>query len=239
MKFFNLEVNRIPQPVLTTFETDKQFNELYNLAEMRTNMVWSRDHPRERSLRMQRHYTLQNLLRNIPKMSGDVAECGVWRGLSAYQIASILSLAGFSGEFHIFDSFQGLSNFHPKDGRPQRKEDKQYSYPLKNVKENLSEFNFIRYHPGWIPSRFIDVADKKFSFVHIDADLYQPVLESVKFFYPRMQPGGIMVFDDYGLLSFPGTRAAVDEITTGKEDFFLQMPAGNAFLVKGMLGCEL
>lgn len=35
-----------------------------------------------------------------------------------------------------------------------------------------SVFNFIRLYHGWIPEKFDEVANRTFSYVHIDVDLY-------------------------------------------------------------------
>ena len=51
-----------------------------------------------------------------------------------------------------------------------------------------------------IPTRFDEVADRSFCFVHVDVDLFEPTRESIAFFYPRMVPGGVMLFDDYGFV---------------------------------------
>jgi O-methyltransferase len=67
----------------------------------------------------------------------------------------------------------------------------------------LSEFPFVHLYKGWIPSRFIEVEDRQFSFVHIDVDLYEPILDSLNFF-PKLVKGGVIVFDDYGITQFPG-----------------------------------
>lgn len=83
-----------------------------------------------------------------------------------------------------------------------------------------------------IPNRFKEVSEKKFSFVHIDVDLYQPIRNSLEFFYNRMLPGGIIVFDDYGFTFFPGAKKAVDEFMQNKNDFFIALPSGQAFLIK-------
>lgn len=98
--------------------------------------------------------------------------------------------------FHIFDSFEGLSEIESVDkyGYDKRETEsirKQFACSLENVQDNLREFNFIKFHKGWIPERFHDVKDETFSFVHIDVDLYQPTLDSFAFFYPRLVTGGI------------------------------------------------
>ena len=107
---------------------------------------------------------------------------------------------------------------------------KQFACSQEVVEQNLKEFEFIRYKKGWIPEKFFEAADMKFIFVHIDVDLYQPIKDSLEFFYPRTVPGGIIVFDDYGCLAFPGARQAIEEFMKDKKDFFIYLPSGEAFL---------
>ena len=96
----------------------------------------------------------------------------------------------------------------------------------------MSDFSFIKYFKGWIPERFSEVESKTFSFVHIDVDMYEPIRDSILFFYPRMKKGGIIVFDDYGFLGFPGAKPAVDEFFKDKNDLLVSLPSGQAFVVK-------
>jgi hypothetical protein len=64
--------------------------------------------------------------------------------------------------------------------------------------------------------------------------LYQPTLDSVVFFYPRMNRGGLMLFDDYGFATCPGARRAIDEFFTDKPEPIIDLPTGQAFvLIKG------
>jgi hypothetical protein len=217
----------------TVFQIDPLFNDLYENAQRETQMKHT-----DNALRRQRHYTLNYLLRNADLGSGDVCEVGCWRGLSAYQVASYLQSSDKNILFHIFDSFEGLSEImeidrYKHDNRDVESVRKQFACALNIVKDNLKEFNFIRYYKGWIPGRFNEVEGLKFSFVHIDVDLYQPIRDSFEFFYPRLAPKGIMVFDDYGCIQFPGAKKAVDEcISNVKNIFFLPLPSGQAFLIK-------
>lgn len=234
--FFNLKICRISTEKIPVvfYQVDPDFNYLYDLAQHKTQMTST-----DNILRRQRHYTLTKLLQQISPIinQGDVAECGCWRGLSSYQIASNLIKMNFSQQYYIFDSFEGLSEFYKEDGKQtltvnedDRRKEFAYAYDL--VKNNLNEFDFIEYKKGWIPERFGEIAEKKFSFVHIDVDLYQPIKDSLEFFYPRLVPGGIIVLDDYGYLNFPGAKKAVDEFLVGVPAFFLPIPSGSAFIMK-------
>ena len=99
------------------------------------------------------------------------------------------------------------------------------------MRKALSDFAKVRFHPGWIPDRFQDVDDRKFSFVHIDVDLTEPTRESLAFFYPRMVPGGIIVCDDYGQSTSPGATQAVDRFLADKPEKMLMLPEGGGFLI--------
>jgi len=222
--------SRTPQ---TSFENDSWFHSLYERAQVKTQMEST-----DNALRRQRHYTLNQLLKRIDGLDGDVAEIGCWRGLSAYQTASRIVDMGASRRFHIFDSFQGLSEYEaidmPHNGNIDVASTRvQFACSQDQVQQNLSDFDFIVYHPGWVPEKFSEVDADKFAFAHIDVDLYLPTKDCFDFFYPRLVEGGVMVFDDYGSTAFPGAQQAVDEaIARLDHPFFMSLPSGQAFLVK-------
>lgn len=220
----------------TQYENDSAFHERYERAQEHTQMG-ATDNP----LRRQRHHTLMQLAAQAMMIPGDICECGCFRGLSAYQIATLMAHRSNQGSFHIFDSFKGLSEYAQVDvpqDREQNVEDvrKLLACPLEQVQQNLSEFSFIKYYKGWIPERFAEVADRRFSFVHIDTDLYQPIWDCLEFFYPRVVGNGIIALDDYGCTQFPGAKKSVDDFLqthAGQDDFFLSTTSGEAFLIKG------
>jgi len=216
------------------YEEDENFHASYNEAQIATQMVDS-DNP----LRRQRHYTLMQLFKNAELSHGDVVECGTFRGLSAYQLSKIIKSEDSSVTLYIFDSFEGLSEIKEEDKSDfVRNSDNElrneFSCGEEHVRANLRDFDFIRYYKGWIPERFNEIKEKKFSFVHIDVDLYYPTKDSIEFFFPRLVTGGIMVFDDYGYTrQFPGAKKAVDEtLELIDVRFFISLPSGQAYLIK-------
>ncbi len=66
------------------------------------------------------------------------------------------------------------------------------------------------------------------SFVHIDIDLYRPTRDSLEFFYPRMNDGGIIIVDDFALCACPGATRAVEEVLSGKPEQMISLPTGVA-----------
>ena len=85
---------------------------------------------------------------------------------------------------------------------------------------------------GWIPSRFDEVSHRRFAFVHIDVDLYEPTRDSIAFFYSRLSEGGILLIDDYGFSTCPGATRAVDE--AGLSHTMIALSDGGGFLIKGL-----
>jgi O-methyltransferase len=178
-----------------------------------------------------RKYALQQLLRLAYGVPGDTAECGVYKGCSSYIMLASNKSSSFDRAHHIFDSFEGLSKPSGVDGKYWSESDLSVDEGV--VKNNLSEFNRVKFYKGWIPERFNEVRDLKFSFVHVDVDLYDPTLESVRFFYDRLNDGGIFVCDDYGFLTCPGATLAINEFLLDKTEKMISLPGGGGFFVKG------
>ncbi|HLX24696.1 MAG TPA: TylF/MycF/NovP-related O-methyltransferase [Usitatibacter sp.] len=190
--------------------------------------------------------SLAQLVRNVAAIKGSFAECGCLLGDSTYMIARTMTRIGRSDPMHVFDSFEGLSPRSPEDRKLSPNHiDRMgvqamlesgvtmFRAEFESTKRNLSPFPFVHLYPGWIPSRFPEVASETFAFVHIDVDLYEPILKSLEFFYPRLAPGGVIQIDDYNFMDWPGAKTAVDQfLATNKASFFFQLPLGGAFLIK-------
>jgi O-methyltransferase len=177
---------------------------------------------------LDRKYTLDQLLKLTLHIDGDAAECGVYKGASSYLICRAIKPYGKWN--HLFDSFEGLSAPTDRDG----------TYWVRgalcagesHVRENLGEFGNFTVYRGWIPERFQEVAEKGFCFVHIDVDLYEPTRDSIEFFYYRLNPGGVMLLDDYGFKTCPGAKIAADEFFANKREKIVMLPTGQAFTVR-------
>jgi hypothetical protein len=176
---------------------------------------------------LDRKYTLNQLLKLTLHLTGDLAECGVYKGASAYLMCQAHSSS--KKIVHLFDSFEGLSEPNHIDG------DYWKSGALMTSEESLhhtlSEFENYQTYKGWIPERFMEVSNLMFSFLHIDVDLYKPTLDSLEFFYEHMQAGGIILMDDYGFNTCPGTKSAADEFFSNRNEQIVKLPTGQAFVL--------
>lgn len=180
-----------------------------------------------------RKFMLRELVRFTRDVTGDIAECGCYRGASAYFMATEVPS---DVTIHLFDSFEGLSEVSAEDFGPIGGNAYWSSGDLATneaaVKETLESFQNVRIYKGWIPERFPEVGDREFRLVHIDVDLYHPTLASMQFFYERVSPGGVIVIDDYGFTTCPGAFHAVTEFMREKPEYVLHMPTGQGVIVR-------
>jgi hypothetical protein len=179
---------------------------------------------------LERKYVVFNLVKATLRVGGDMAECGTYGGGTAHFMALARQSDGKQCGLYLFDSFEGLSAPGPQDGSYWHSGSLAISEGV--CRRNLSAFGGVHILRGWIPERFAEVADRRFCFVHIDVDLYQPTKDSIEFFYPRLQPGAMLVCDDYGFETCPGARQAMDEYFRGRLEQIIHLPTGQGLVIK-------
>jgi O-methyltransferase len=126
------------------------------------------------------------------------------------------------------DSFEGVSEPSNFDSDYFKKYDLKVPYEI--AKNNLSRFNNVNLIKGWIPEVFDKLKDSRYSFVHIDVDLYEPTLKSVEYFWDKIISGGIMVCDDYGSSKTIGARKAIDDFFGSNK--VIELTTGQAIIIK-------
>jgi O-methyltransferase len=177
---------------------------------------------------LDRKYLLNELLKQVQHIEGDIAECGAYKGASAFLMCRALS--GASSLVHLFDSFEGLAEPLPIDGSYWRKGSLSTGEQI--LRDTLVGFENYRVYKGWIPERFQEVDGLTFRFVHIDVDLFEPTRDSLEFFYPRVATGGMLLLDDHGFRTCPGATKAAEDFFADKPEQLSLLPTGQAFTIK-------
>jgi hypothetical protein len=171
-------------------------------------------------------YFLMSCAAATANVEGDIAEVGVFRGGSAKLIAE----AKGDRELHLFDSFTGLPELTEKDSASLFQPG-QFLAMEDEVRRYLSSFANVFIHKGWFPGTARSVGSRKFSFVHLDVDLFEPTRDALEFFYPRLSRGAVLVSHDYNYAA--GVRRAFDEFFLDKPENVLEQPGGTqCFIVK-------
>ncbi|MBF0613192.1 MAG: class I SAM-dependent methyltransferase [Magnetococcales bacterium] len=179
-----------------------------------------------------RRWNLYQMMRLLAGVEGDTAECGVFRGCGSWLIAKANAESRYQRQHYIFDTFAGLSEPGEGDGGHWIEGD--MACDQATVERNLIDCSQVHFLAGYIPDRFMEVAERRFALVHIDVDLYDPTLKSLEFFYPRLNPGAVLVCDDYGSTACPGATSAVDEFMSDKPEKMIALSSGGGFFIRGV-----
>jgi hypothetical protein len=57
----------------------------------------------------------------------------------------------------------------------------------------------------------------KIALLHLDMDIYQPTKVALELLYDRVLAGGVILFDEYGLVPWEGETRAVDEFFAARQ----------------------
>ena len=187
-------------------------------------------------LRPQSLYTLMHFLRESLQLAGDVVECGVWRGGSAKLMRDEILRSGGGKKLYLFDSFEGMAAVDSAQDRHNvgdfQDTSLDYVQTFVSGAKGDDPKRVAVFRKGWIPDTFKGLSKIRICFAHIDLDLYQSILDSLEFVYPRLAGRGVIVFDDYAFASCPGARRAVDEFFAGKPEKPFVLGTGQAFVIK-------
>jgi O-methyltransferase len=154
---------------------------------------------------------------------GDLAELGVYRGHTASVLAEFARRTART--VHLLDTFEG---FHSADFSSADADTKLRfaDTSLQLVRERVGSdgVSFVR---GRFPETAAQLPpDGRYCLVHIDCDLFMPIVAGLEYFYPRMTPGGFIIIHDYSSLHWEGAEKAVDEFFADKPEFVLPLPDG-------------
>lgn len=124
------------------------------------------------------------------KVRGSVAELGVYKGEFAKQINDCFP----EKKLYLFDTFEGFDQVQflaDKNSHSHVKNDP-FQTSVAEVLQKMSIPEQCIVKKGVFPNTAQDV-DDQFAFVSLDADLFQPTYDGLKFFYPKLMGGGIFL----------------------------------------------
>lgn len=166
---------------------------------------------------------LHECVKGVLKKKGDLVEVGVYKGGSALIIAKIKG----KKKLHLFDTFEGLPSTETID---KYVESNSMKGLLEEVKIKLKNFKGIYFYKGLFQQTSGKIQNGKFSFVHLDVDLYSSTINCLKFFYPRIVKGGIILTHDYPFM--PGVKKAFDEFFSDKDECVIKMVGNQGLVIK-------
>jgi O-methyltransferase len=181
-----------------------------------------------------RMWLLTSVARQVRGLPGDIAEFGVYRAGCARMILETVGLSG-PKRYHLFDTFSGIPDSELTD----RERDEGYAGRLTDtsveiVEERLASWReALVFHAGDVLETVPRAQIDGLSLVHMDLNASAPTRLALEYSYPRLVPGGTIVFDDYGWN--PATyeqRDVIDRFCTAIPENVMALPSGQALLIK-------
>ncbi len=172
------------------------------------------------------------------KIPGNVAECGVYYGENAMFINKYWP----DRKLYLFDTFEG---FDQKDIMSESNSYKEFddsifkNNPFKiekpemlieTVKSRMLYPENIEIHKGYFPESANRI-DDRFCFVNLDMDLYYPQLAGLRFFWGKMEQGGVILLHDYFHPNLPGTKFAIEEFERELNCTLPKVPIGDGISI--------
>jgi O-methyltransferase len=162
-------------------------------------------------------------------VTGDIVECGVWRGGSMIAAALTLKRLATVRPLWLYDTFSGMTTPRSEDvdfqGRPAVEllaaEDPDTSAnwaksTVADTKRGLAETGYpmelAKFIVGPVEDTIPANAPDEIALLRLDTDWYQSTYHELVHLWPRLVDGGVLIVDDYG--HWAGAKKAVDQYFT-------------------------
>ncbi len=152
-------------------------------------------------------YCIERILDD--NIDGDLIETGVWRGGATIFMRGVLQVYNSTKKVFVADSFEGLPKPNPEK-YPADEGDKHYTFKRlsvrkKEVKQNFRAYGLLDDQVIFIPGFFRETLPtapiEKLSVLRLDGDMYESTWDSLINLYNKLETGGFIIIDDWGLLS--------------------------------------
>lgn len=156
-------------------------------------------------------------LANVLQASSDgtIVEFGCYVGTTSLYIRRLMNHFKSTGQFHVYDSFEGLPEKSARDRSALGEQFKAGELAV-GKKAFLREFQraglqppFI--HKGWFNELASSDVPDGISFAFLDGDYYDSIMDSLRLIENKLAKSATIVVDDYGNEALPGASIAVDE----------------------------
>jgi len=150
------------------------------------------------------------------RLPGDFVECGVWRGGNALIAADVFSRLSPERKVYLFDTFAGMTPPTASDvsRTGMAGEEGWCNASLDEVRASFAARGLAAnavFVAGDVGETLRDPRNlpARIGVLRLDTDWYESTKLELEVLYPLLQPGGVLMVDDYGF--WQGARKAVDE----------------------------
>jgi O-methyltransferase len=233
--FRDPRVHRLGKSTMTALASRLNYHVLRGMADpdVRPDAArWAEASPWKITHDYVRDGALELICREVAELEvpGALAELGVFRGDFAWLMSSLLP----GRRVHLFDTFSGFDEREVEEDRQLVNDFLDFSATDPDtVRSRFADPSLVELHVGRFPDTTDGVEDE-FALVSLDADLYAPLLSGLRWFYPRLAPGGTILVHDFNNAAFAGAKKAVREFQAESGTTVVPLPdwAGTAVVTK-------
>lgn len=168
-------------------------------------------------LTLNRYLTLYELYKQILGVSGHIAEVGVFKGAGSILFGKLIRI--FERDsltmVHGFDHFCGIDadTDSPLQIPGGDSSDESKLRKLVHLQDLGSTIKIHNLDASKDFPKFFDLNPHlRFKLVFLDSGTYSVTTEAIRAFWPRLNVGGIMIFDQYNNEVAPGETRAIHEL---------------------------
>lgn len=185
-----------------------------------------------------RYLFFYEMYKQVSPLAGDLADVGTWKGYSFMYFAKLVQIFEpyTNTRVHAYDWFQGMKTAKHDDKMQEGKYIGDYDMLCNLVEmQGFSDVTIINKLnlTKDLPHYFENNNHLRFKLCFIDCGIKDVLEESLKYFFPRIVPSGILIMDHYNSEVSPYESEIVEKYTTGniiRQCQFVRQPT--AYVIK-------
>lgn len=175
------------------------------------------------------------------RVQGDYVECGVNAGFVSSAIMHRLDWNSRSRRYFLVDTWAGPPIEQYDDAEIERGRHAlakaalaagAYRLDLDRVRRNFSEWSSAVIVQGAVPDVLSKINASEIAFLHLDMNSALPERAALEYFWPRLSPGAMVLFDDYAYQGYEQQAVAIDSAVAELGASILSLPTGQGLIVK-------
>jgi len=188
------------------------------------------ENDQERSLSWRLH-TLSWAGHHCLNLSGDFVECGVYKGFCSHFLVEYLQFKEQNKKLYLYDTYEGIPEEHSAESPLPAG-----SYALDNLYESVVErfsgYRNVSVVKGTVPDVLGDICPDKVAYLHLDMNSASAETGALEVLFERVEPGGIIILDDYGWYAYRAQKEAEDKFFLKYGYRVLELPTGQGMVFK-------
>jgi hypothetical protein len=179
--------------------------------------------------------------RTALRVEGDFVECGVNAGFVSSAIMQHLQWNKVGRRFFLIDTFAGpvLTQYSDEEIQRQRLsfakdalEAGAYVTDMNRVRANFAEWPNAIVVQGAVPGILETLDSGPLAFLHLDMNSALPERAALEFFWTRLSPGAVVLFDDYAYFGHDSQRDALNAAAGARGAEILSLPTGQGMIIR-------